>query len=89
MEKILYNYCTTSSRIQYSFFSTLKHAFSAIIPCFWLQLDVKLEPYAYDFIRMSVMTIPKIAFFVGIGLVVVGGVVPILLGLSLYYRHRK
>ncbi|KAH7689654.1 CBN-SCAV-4 protein, partial [Aphelenchoides avenae] len=39
--------------------TSLNHAHSTVVPCFWQVTNVTLHDYAYDYIRLPVMTLPK------------------------------
>ncbi|CAD5234363.1 unnamed protein product [Bursaphelenchus xylophilus] len=67
--------------------TTLKHARTSIIPCFWLQLDITLEDYAYDFLRTNMVVVPNVVFCLGIISFVLGLLVPITVGFI--QRHKR
>ncbi|CAD5229429.1 unnamed protein product [Bursaphelenchus okinawaensis] len=69
--------------------TTLKHTRNNIVPCFWLQLDVTLEDYAYDFLRTNMTIVPYVVFYLGIAACVFGILVPVSVGLIYRYRNRK
>lgn len=78
-----------SARSSQTAASTLSHASSAVVPCFWLQIDVKLEKFAYDYLRLNMVTIPRVAFIVGIVSLVAGIALPIAVALCAHYRQKR